>query len=237
MGSLPGAVVGGFLLGALTVALQASLPLELPAYRDAFVFAAVFACSSSGRRGSCPRARSAREIPRRASLRDVAPRACGVCPRRAALDGVRTRGSPPARRRHSAETRVAARRADGAHRARRARAGRSGPARSIASCVGMVINVIVVVGLYTFVGLSGVFSFGHMAFMAIGAYSGAILVIPAETKAFVLPDLPGFLADVHLAPSRRRSRPAASRPRVRAVLALPLTRLSGLTAGSRRSPC
>ena len=78
--------------------------------------------------------------------------------------------------------------------------------------VGMVINLIVVVGLYMFVGISGVFSFGHAAFMAIGAYAGAILVIPPETKAFVLPDLPGFLAGVHLDAFRRRSPPAGSRP-------------------------
>ena len=43
MGSLPGAVLGGFCLGALTVALEASLPPELRAYRDAFVFAVVLA--------------------------------------------------------------------------------------------------------------------------------------------------------------------------------------------------
>ena len=37
MGSLRGAVLGGFLLGDITVALQAYLPLELRSYRDAFV--------------------------------------------------------------------------------------------------------------------------------------------------------------------------------------------------------
>jgi branched-chain amino acid transport system permease protein len=41
MGSLPGAVIGGFFVGCLTVALQASLPLNLRLYRDAFVFGAV----------------------------------------------------------------------------------------------------------------------------------------------------------------------------------------------------
>lgn len=42
MGSLGGAVLGGFLLGAVTVALQAYLPVELRPYRDAFVYGAVF---------------------------------------------------------------------------------------------------------------------------------------------------------------------------------------------------
>ena len=41
MGSLQGAVIGGFFLGCLTVSLQASLPLDLRLYRDAFTFGAV----------------------------------------------------------------------------------------------------------------------------------------------------------------------------------------------------
>jgi branched-chain amino acid transport system permease protein len=43
MGSLRGAVLGGFLLGILTTALQAYLPLELRYYRDAFAYGAVIA--------------------------------------------------------------------------------------------------------------------------------------------------------------------------------------------------
>jgi branched-chain amino acid transport system permease protein len=43
LGSVPGAVLGGYLLGAITVALQVALPLNLRPYRDAFVFAAVIA--------------------------------------------------------------------------------------------------------------------------------------------------------------------------------------------------
>jgi branched-chain amino acid transport system permease protein len=41
LGSLTGAVVGGYFLGAITVALQATLPLAFRSYRDAFVFGAV----------------------------------------------------------------------------------------------------------------------------------------------------------------------------------------------------
>ncbi len=43
MGSLRGAVLGGYVLGAATVALQAFLPLDLRYYRDAIVFAAIIA--------------------------------------------------------------------------------------------------------------------------------------------------------------------------------------------------
>ena len=68
MGSLRGAVLGGFSIGALTVALQASLPLELRPYRDAFVFAAVIAVLLVRPQGLLPsRAVLAREVPRRAT--------------------------------------------------------------------------------------------------------------------------------------------------------------------------
>ena len=48
--------------------------------------------------------------------------------------------------------------------------------------VNMLIHVILVIGLYVFVGNSGVFSFGHIAFMAIGAYTVGVLRIPEATK-------------------------------------------------------
>jgi branched-chain amino acid transport system permease protein len=41
MGSLRGAVLGGYVFGAVTVALQATLPGSLASYRDAFAFSAV----------------------------------------------------------------------------------------------------------------------------------------------------------------------------------------------------
>src|SRR6266511_2640807 len=70
MGSLPGAVLGGFLIGALTVALQAALPLDLRPYRDAFVFAAVLAVLVVRPQGLLPaRATLAREAPNPARLR------------------------------------------------------------------------------------------------------------------------------------------------------------------------
>lgn len=42
MGSLPGAVIGGYALGGATVILQLVLPFTLAGYRDAFLFAGVF---------------------------------------------------------------------------------------------------------------------------------------------------------------------------------------------------
>jgi branched-chain amino acid transport system permease protein len=43
IGSLQGAVLGGFLIGALGTVLQITLPVELRPYRDAFVFVVVIA--------------------------------------------------------------------------------------------------------------------------------------------------------------------------------------------------
>jgi branched-chain amino acid transport system permease protein len=41
MGSLVGAVLGGFLVGALTVGLQATLPAGIREFWEAFVFGAI----------------------------------------------------------------------------------------------------------------------------------------------------------------------------------------------------
>ena len=41
MGSLRGAVLGGYVLGVVTVALQSYLPLEMRFYRDAFAYTVV----------------------------------------------------------------------------------------------------------------------------------------------------------------------------------------------------
>jgi len=59
------------------------------------------------------------------------------------------------------------------------------------------IKLTVVIGLYVFVGNSGVFSFGHVGFMAIGGYVSAILTILPAKKEVAL-DLPVFLETLQL---------------------------------------
>jgi branched-chain amino acid transport system permease protein len=56
------------------------------------------------------------------------------------------------------------------------------------------INAIMAVGFQSFVGSTGVVSFGHVAFMGVGAYAAGILSVPASLKTAVLPTLPHFLA-------------------------------------------
>ncbi|MCL6509220.1 MAG: branched-chain amino acid ABC transporter permease [Anaerolineae bacterium] len=62
----------------------------------------------------------------------------------------------------------------------------------------IAINIMLAVSLNLTNGFSGDFSLGHAAFMAIGAYTSAILTLPARTKAIVLPDLPPWLGQVEL---------------------------------------
>ena len=57
-----------------------------------------------------------------------------------------------------------------------------------------LIRVVLVVGLWIFVGNSGVVSFGHAGYMAIGAYCSAWLTLKPQMKALFLPDLPSWLA-------------------------------------------
>ncbi|MBO9523463.1 MAG: branched-chain amino acid ABC transporter permease [Nocardioidaceae bacterium] len=54
----------------------------------------------------------------------------------------------------------------------------------------MLVYLVAVVGLHTFIGNSGVFSFGHVGFIAVGAYTTAAFRIPEGTKEAVFPGLP-----------------------------------------------
>lgn len=72
--------------------------------------------------------------------------------------------------------------------------GRSGERIAVQMCV----NVAAVVALGVFCGNTGIVSFGHGAFMAIGAYLSGILTMPAGIQRTSLPDLPGFLAGYEL---------------------------------------
>lgn len=53
-----------------------------------------------------------------------------------------------------------------------------------------LIRLVVVIGLYLFVGNSGVMSFGHVAFMGVGAYVAAWTTMDPGIKQYVLPGLP-----------------------------------------------
>jgi branched-chain amino acid transport system permease protein len=64
----------------------------------------------------------------------------------------------------------------------------------------LLVNLILVLGLQAFTGMTGILSFGHLAFAQIAAYGAALVAIPAATKATTLPDLPFGLGDVEVGP-------------------------------------
>lgn len=98
----------------------------------------------------------------------------------------------------------------------------------------MAVNLVIAIALYLFSGNSGVLSFGHLAFVGLGAYICALLTIPPALKESLFPEMPGFLhwiLAVHLGliPAALIAGLAAA---LLALVAAPaLMRLSGLAAG------
>jgi branched-chain amino acid transport system permease protein len=93
-----------------------------------------------------------------------------------------------------------------------------------------LINLIAVVGLYVFVGNSGVLSFGNVAFMAIGAYVSALLTMKPAAKSVFLPDLPAAIAHAEWPTLPGALAGGIAAALVALVIGWPLMRLSGISA-------
>ena len=97
--------------------------------------------------------------------------------------------------------------------------------------IDTLVKVAIVVALYVFIGNSGVLSFGHVSFVALGAWTAGVLTVPADQKAVIMPGL----AHVLLRASAGNVVSLAAAAGVGAIAAfvvgLPLMRLSGLAAG------
>lgn len=92
-----------------------------------------------------------------------------------------------------------------------------------------LIRVVLVVGLYIFVGNSGVLAFGHIAFTMIGAYATAWLTLSVFKKSFAL-QLPAILAE-HQYPVFPSAIAASSlAAMVALIIGYPIMRLSGIAA-------
>jgi branched-chain amino acid transport system permease protein len=63
-----------------------------------------------------------------------------------------------------------------------------------------LVNLIVVVGLWVFVGNSGVLSFGHIAFVAVGGWTMSLLTLDPTIKNNVLPALFPSVQDASASP-------------------------------------
>jgi branched-chain amino acid transport system permease protein len=60
------------------------------------------------------------------------------------------------------------------------------------------LSMILTIGYQIFAGSTGIVSFGHPGFVAIGAYAAGLVSLPTAIKATVLPKLPAFLAGLQL---------------------------------------
>ncbi len=97
--------------------------------------------------------------------------------------------------------------------------------------VDALVKVAIVVALYLFIGNSGVLSFGHISFVAVGAWAAGVLTVPAESKPAIMPNLAGFLRDTTVGNVPSLLIAAAVGAVFAFVAGLPLMRLSGLAAG------
>jgi len=64
--------------------------------------------------------------------------------------------------------------------------------------IDMFLRVIMVVGVYIFIGNSGVISFGHVGFACLGGYAAAWLTMPPMMKKTLMPGLPDWLMQTQL---------------------------------------
>jgi branched-chain amino acid transport system permease protein len=63
------------------------------------------------------------------------------------------------------------------------------------SLTEMLLRMTIVVGLYVFIGNSGILSFGHIGFVCIGAYAAGWATADPDWKQLMLTGLPSFLQD------------------------------------------
>ena len=97
--------------------------------------------------------------------------------------------------------------------------------------IAALVAVTIVVALHVFIGNSGVISFGHISFVALGAFAAGLMTIPADIKPTLLPELFPFLADNDMGNVPSLALAAALGALFAFLAGLPLMRLSGIAAG------
>ncbi|MGZ4315557.1 MAG: branched-chain amino acid ABC transporter permease [Gaiellaceae bacterium] len=97
--------------------------------------------------------------------------------------------------------------------------------------INALVNVAIVVALYVFIGNSGVLSFGHISFVAVGAWAAGVLSMPVEEKPAIMPNLASLLRDHTIGNIWSLALAAVVGAAFALVVGLPLMRLSGLGAG------
>jgi branched-chain amino acid transport system permease protein len=94
-----------------------------------------------------------------------------------------------------------------------------------------LVDVAIVVGLYVFIGNSGVLSFGQISFVAVGAFAAGLMTISVGVKRGIMPSLFPILKNHALGNVESLLLAAGLGAVFALVVGLPLMRLSGLAAG------
>ena len=97
--------------------------------------------------------------------------------------------------------------------------------------INALVAVAFVVALYVFVGNSGVLSFGHISFVALGAMAAGLVSVPESLKLSVSPELFGFIASAQVDSWLSLVIAALVGGVFAFLFGVPLMRLSGLAAG------
>ena len=99
----------------------------------------------------------------------------------------------------------------------------------------LFLRLMIILALQMFSGNSGVLSFGHVAFMAMGAYTSALLTIPKEFQFnFNNPEMPHWLRSwifAELSPTQAVLAGAGFALVLALLFGIPIVRLSGVAAG------
>lgn len=109
-------------------------------------------------------------------------------------------------------------------------AGAFGSRAEALTVKALLVNLVLVIGLYIFAGNSGIVSFGHASFMAIGAYAAAILMLSPSLKQTLLPSLPGALRNTESSPLLAAVAATLVCGMCAVLIGIPLMRLSGIAA-------
>ena len=94
-----------------------------------------------------------------------------------------------------------------------------------------LVMATIVIALYVFVGNSGVVSFGHVSFVALGGFTAGLTTVPEALKLSLSPDLFPFIASAEVGNAVSLLLAAAVGGVFALIVGVPLMRLSGLSAG------
>lgn len=94
----------------------------------------------------------------------------------------------------------------------------------------ILVTVCIVVSLHVFIGISGVISFGHISFVAIGAFTAGLATAPAALKPTAFPDMFPFLANLEMGNIESLLLASLLGGVFAFLVGIPIMRLSGLAA-------